>query len=471
MVSASEQIDQVGKVETAGIDYIPETARHGRPRELFGVWAAATLTPLYLILGGLLVVIGLDLWQALAALVVGGAAFALVAWQGIAGPSAGTTTLTISRAQYGPRGNLISAFFTWFSLVAFQAVNFIVGATALSLVLSAGGIPVNALTQAISLAVVIAAAFILAFYGHATLVRFQGAAAWALAAGAAALFVFILDDVRWDYSPAESLSGFDSLALWFVGVGIIVSGAISWCSVPADYTRYLPRTSSPRAIIGWTTAGSFLAATFLGLIGVLAGTAVDMSDPFTAIEPLVPTWVYVPLLLVLLLGSLTNNVMTIYSSAMSLQTLGIKVKRYQGVIVNALIGTAMAFYATFVTDFLTALTEFLQLALIWYAPYTAIFLVDIVLRRNTYEARDLLEPQGGRYWGTAGLRAQGLVALLAGMIGGLLFATTARFQGPLSAALAGIDLSYVVSFVVAGATYAILMRRSRRGGADVGWSN
>ena len=33
--------DRLGQVETHGIDYIPETERHGRARELFAVWAKA----------------------------------------------------------------------------------------------------------------------------------------------------------------------------------------------------------------------------------------------------------------------------------------------------------------------------------------------------------------------------------------------------------------------------------------------
>lgn len=451
-------IDQAGRVEALGVEHVPEDQRHGRPRELFGVWAGATLTPLYLILGGALMASGLGLWPALAALAIGSATFALVAWQGVAGARSGTTTLMISRAMYGWRGNLISAFFTWFSLVAFQAVNFVVGATALQLVLQSLGLGISPTIQVICLVTVIVIAGVTAYYGHATIVTFQSIATWALAIGAAVLFFFVLDDVNWGYA-APAQDGTSPVALWFLGLGIIVSGAISWCPVPADYTRYLPSRTSARAIVGWTTAGSALTAGFLGLIGVLAGTAVDMSDPFAALGELVPTWVYIPLMLVLLLGSLTNNVLTIYSSAMALQALGIRIKRYLGVVVNALIGAAMAFYAVFVTDFLTALTEFLQLALMWYAPFTAIFLVDMVLRRSRYDWRLLLAGPGSRYGNRMGINVAGVVALILGMAVGLPFANTARFQGAFSAALDGIDLSYIVSFVVAGAAYALLARR------------
>ncbi|WP_170064373.1 cytosine permease [Mycobacterium aquaticum] len=63
--------DQAGKVESHGIDYIPETERHGRARELFAVWAAPNVGYLALVVGGTLVLMGLSLWQALAVIVVG----------------------------------------------------------------------------------------------------------------------------------------------------------------------------------------------------------------------------------------------------------------------------------------------------------------------------------------------------------------------------------------------------------------
>lgn len=462
--------DHVGRVEVLGYDYIPLDQRHGTPRELGGVWAAAYIAPLYLLLGGILMVLGLNLWQAALALVLGNLAYTLVAIIGTAGPRAGAPTITISRAQYGPRGNLVSAFFAWFNLVAFEALNFTVGASALILLLEFSGLSTSTTAQAITLGVVILGSFTLAYFGHATIVRFQKLATVALVAGAALLFVFVLDDVDWGYQPAEPLSGFSGTAVWFVALGVVISGSISWCTVPADYTRYLAPDTSSRSIVFWTTLGGFVPAVFLGSIAVLAGTAVDMSDPFAGIREVVPGWFYVPILLVLLIGSISNNVLTIYSSSMSLQTLGLPVKRYQGVFIDGVIGSAMALYATFATDFLTALTEFLQLAVIWYAAYTAIFLADIVLRRNDYDGVQLHAGPSGRYWGRNGFHWSGLIALGLAMVTGLLFANTSRFQGPLSSALSDIDLSYVVSFAVAGVAYWLLVRaggQSTQGIADI----
>jgi len=423
---------------------------------------AGQIAPIYLLLGGILMVLGMNLWQALLALVLGNAAFVLIGLQASAGPKAGTPTITISRSQYGFHGNKFASFAAWFNLVAFEALNFTVGATALYALAAEAGLELSDPVKALALGVVIAGTFLLAYLGHATIVVFQNVATWLLAAGAVLLFIFVLGDVNWSYSPESPLSGGAGLALWFVGLGVIVSGAISWCNLPADYSRYLPSRTSARPIVLWTTLGCLVPALFLGLTAILAGTAVDMTDPIAALESVVPGWFYPLLLIVLLVGSVANNTLTVYSSAMSLQTLGLRIKRYQGVFVDGIIGSAMAVYATFGTDFLTALTEFLQIMLCFYAPYTAIFLVDMWLRHNRYDGADLHRVGGGRYWSKNGWNIAGLAGLGSGILAAVLFASTARVHGPLSNALSDIDLSYIVGFLVGGAVYWGLARQAIR---------
>lgn len=54
--------DRVGGIEVRGIELIPEADRHGHPRELFSVWMTSNLTVLYLIFGGILISLGLNIW-------------------------------------------------------------------------------------------------------------------------------------------------------------------------------------------------------------------------------------------------------------------------------------------------------------------------------------------------------------------------------------------------------------------------
>ena len=99
--------DRAGHIETHGVDVIPDAERHGRPRELFWVWMSANVIYLYFVLGGVLVLLGLSIWEALAITVVGNLWWAIVGWLAVSGPASGTPSVTVSglsASRYEPRG-------------------------------------------------------------------------------------------------------------------------------------------------------------------------------------------------------------------------------------------------------------------------------------------------------------------------------------------------------------------------------
>jgi purine-cytosine permease-like protein len=102
--------DQLFKVEQHGIDVIPDEERHGRPSELFWIWAGANLVLTYVIIGTALIAIGLTFWEGVAAILAGNAFYLLVGLGGIAGPRAGTATMVVSRAAFGLRANRAPTF-------------------------------------------------------------------------------------------------------------------------------------------------------------------------------------------------------------------------------------------------------------------------------------------------------------------------------------------------------------------------
>jgi hypothetical protein len=123
--------DRVGRIETHAIDVIPESERPGRPRSLFAVWAASDITDLCLVLGGTMVLLGLDVWQALGVVVAGNLFWMLVGWLSISGPSSGTPSEVVTRAVFGVRGNRIyNVVLGWGVGVAYEAINLSIGALA-----------------------------------------------------------------------------------------------------------------------------------------------------------------------------------------------------------------------------------------------------------------------------------------------------------------------------------------------------
>src|ERR1700710_427641 len=167
--------DRAGRVETHGIDVIPESERHGRSRSLFSVWAASNITYLYLVLGGTMVLLGLDIWQALGVVLAGNLFWVLVGWLSISGPSSGTPSEVVTRAVFGVRGNRIyNVVLGWGVGVAYEAINLSIGALAGFALVERWGGHTN---LAVKLAVVLAIAlvtFTISVYGHATIVRLSG---------------------------------------------------------------------------------------------------------------------------------------------------------------------------------------------------------------------------------------------------------------------------------------------------------
>ena len=62
--TATTAVDTVGKIETHGVDYIPESDRHSSPRNIFYILIGANLTFGLIVLGWLPLSFGLGWWAA-----------------------------------------------------------------------------------------------------------------------------------------------------------------------------------------------------------------------------------------------------------------------------------------------------------------------------------------------------------------------------------------------------------------------
>ena len=133
------------------------------------------------------------------------------------------------------------------------------------------------------------------------------------------------------------------------------------------------------------------------IIGILAATAVDPSDFTTSMRGIIPGWFYVVFLIAVALGMIANNVISVYSSGLSLQALGVKIRRSRTVWLDVVLGSALTIYGVFIaTNFLTALSNFLLWAIYWWAPFFGIYIVDMILTGSQYDGPELFKT-GGRY--------------------------------------------------------------------------
>lgn len=449
--------DLIGRIETHGIDVIPESERHGVPSDLFHFWMGSNIIFTYMLFGGILIQLGLPLVAALILAVFGNLAWFFVGVLGIGGPRSGTASMVISRAQYGYHGNKISCFLNWVVNVGYEGVDFAIAAlAAFSLVQYYGWNP-NTLGKAVILFVIIAGSFALGLYGHATIFWFQKWAAWTLGIASILLLVFVVPHVNFSYTYTPALHGSALTVAILIGFSVVLSGPFSYPN-SADYSRYLPSDASPKKVIFHAAMGGYIPTVFLTVVGILAATVVDASDFTSSIAKIIPHWFYPIFLIIVIVGVVCNSVISVYSSGLALQALGVRLARSRTVWIDVVVGTALAVYGVLIaTNFLVVLENFLLWSIYWYTPFFGVYVAELILSRGFYDGHELFKLHGGRYWYDRGYRWKGVISLLVAMLLSALCSNTPYFRGPISThLLGGGDLSAIGGFVVGFGMYWVL---------------
>ena len=100
--------------ETRTIDRIPESERHGLPRDQFTLWFAANLQITAVVDGALAVVFGAEALTAIIGLAVGNLLGGIVmALHSAQGPRLGLPQMISSRAQFGVKGATLPLLRGW----------------------------------------------------------------------------------------------------------------------------------------------------------------------------------------------------------------------------------------------------------------------------------------------------------------------------------------------------------------------
>jgi len=452
--------DVAFSVEKHGVDLIPDAERHGSPFELFWVWLGANIIFTDIIVGAVIVTFGLGFWPSLLAIFVGNLFLVFVGLGAISGPRTGTATLAASRSAFGIFGNIPAAFLSWITLVGWEAVYLVIGTLALYQLAIGVHVPGGTATKAVCLAITMLVTFSMALLGHQTIVVLQRWFAVALGVGTLVLAGFVIPKTHLHYATAP-LAASTPFTSWLLALLVVAAGALSYANYGADYSRYLPRRTRPRSVVLWTTLGCFVPLMFINYLGLAAATATNMSNEVAGIERLVPGWFGTLYLAIIVGGGITNNFLNCYSSGLSLLSTGIKMPRTRSVLLDAVIGGGMAVYAVFVYNFTNSFIEFLSLMVAWLAPWCAIYLTDMLMRRARYSPKDLFA-RNGAYWYSRGWNWRAIAAFVLGIVGALLFANAPLYQGPLIGLIGNGDISIYVGFVVAAVTYYLLMRGTIR---------
>jgi nucleobase:cation symporter-1, NCS1 family len=258
------------------------------------------------------------------------------------------------------------------------------------------------------------------------------------------------------------VSGADLAGAFVLEVTIAFSLAVSWASYAADFSRYLPATSSPVRVFGFTFAGIVLAYFFIQGIGIAAGNVVAEHTAEGVRSVMGGGLLGGLALLVIALASIGSGVMTQYSGSLALQTIGVRVRGP----VSAVIVTVLAFALILWLDAAHTTTRFQGAVLLvsyWIPAFVAVIVIDWLIRtRGRTTINPAEEPTD---------RLDALAAMIAFVLAyatAIPFMNTTLIQGPIAMAWHGADIGYSVSLLVAAALYGgYRLLRIRRSAAVV----
>jgi len=456
------------QVEANGINVIGDDQRKGTPRQLFWPWFAANVSVLGLSYGSFTLGFGISFWQAVIAGLVGIVfSFLLCGFVAVAGKRGSAPTMILSRAAFGVRGNWVATAISWVLTVGWETVLTVLATLATATVftqLGWGGGPTVKIVALLVVAVLTVGGGVM---GFDLIMRMQTVITIVTAVLTLVFIAFVIPHIDWAKVSAIPSGSAASMvgALVFLMTGF----GLGWVNAAADYSRYLPRNASSRAVIGWTTFGSALAPVVLLVAGLLlAGSSPDLNkaiaaDPIGALASVLPTWYLVPFVIVAVLGLVGGCVLNIYSSGLALLAAGLKAPRFVAALIDGTIMVLGTVYVAFFADsFLGPFQGFLITLGTPIAAWCGVMLADIAGRRGGYTEADLYDPKG-RY-GSVNWLAVGTV-LVSTVVGwGLVTNTYADWlswqgylleplglggrDGAWAAANLGVLAALVIAFVV-----------------------
>ncbi len=449
-------------VEQRGIDIIPPEERVSRPINLFWIWAGAIFNIEYVVYGTFLVIfLGLSFPQALGIIIVGN----IVSWtfMGLAslqGPDAGTTAFMLTRAPYGSSGARPLSFFNWITQVGYETEGItLVVLAALALLAKAGAHHPGDAVKVILIIVAASIQLVLPIFGHATISKVFRVLTFLFIA--LFLLLAILAVGKANVHLAQHAKLGELVAALALAVAL---GGLGWSENANDFSRYMPK-ETPKTQIFWAAAlGAVIPAILLEVLGATIATAVSSAtDPISGLPKVFPGWFLIPYLLVAIVQLFVINTMDLYSSGLTLQAIGIKLARWQAVLVDTVLCAILTGFVIFSNSFNKALSDFVLFTIVWIAPWCGIFLVDWALRRGRYDPLSLARPRGGMYYRNGGWHVPALVAQALGMFAAFMWINAyPAYLSPLTNRTGGADLSWLMGLIFGGLTYYLLARGTVR---------
>lgn len=440
-------------VENRHIEFIPAAARHGKPWHQFVFWFGANVNVFNVVLGGVCVSIGLTFWWAVIAITTGTLIGALlIALHASQGPKLGVPQTIQSRGQFGFYGAAWLFPVVLALNIGFVSAELVIQAQAMSGVSTALTMPEWIIVLAVPSAVI-------GIYGYRWIHRVMQATAVIVGVTIVVMFVQGLGHAL---PASETTLARPPAGLFAAGVALLVIDMLSFGPFTADYSRYLPKETSPWRLISANYAGNVLATVASCAVGAYLAALLPKLTPVGAVGQISGKWA-----LIIMTFSLMNaNTFNAYTGSFQILAFGSMWRRFkaESVLVRVIpflavmvAGAAIACWGY--QQFVGNLSNFLDDLLILLIPWSAVNLTDYFLvRHGEYDVASFFTASGiyGKWaW-------RGLAAYVIGLGVELPFVSQPDYTGLLVKQLGGADISWLVGWVVAAGVYLYLASGTRQ---------
>lgn len=441
-------------IESHHIERIPEEARHGKPWHQFAFWFGGNVNVFNVVLGGVVVTVGLTFWWAVIAITIGTLIGALlIALHATQGPKLGVPQTIQSRGQFGFYG-------ATFMFPAVLALN--IGFIAAQLVIQAQSMQgvISSVSITAWIVILTIPAVVIGIFGYRWIHRVMQATAVVVGV---TLVIMLVQGLRYGPLPAaESSMSAPSFGLFIFGVALLTIDMLSFGPFVSDYTRYLPAETNGKRLFWAIYSGNVVATIGSCVIGAYLTALLPKDFVVTAVGTISGKWALI-IMAFSLINACTFNAYTGAFQVLSVANMFTRLKsasvtlRVVPFIVVMAAGAAVAFigYKSFVSN----LTNFLEVLLLIFIPWSAVNLADyFIVRRGEYHVASFFMASGryGRFmW-------PGLVAYAIGLLAEWPFVNQLDYVGPLVNAIGGADLSWLVGWIIAAGAYLLLIRLQER---------
>ena len=387
-------------LELNGPNVIAESERQGNARNLLWPWAGANVSLLAISYGSFFLGFGISFKQATWAAIIGTVlSFLVVGFSSLAGKKSNVPTMILSRAVFGVKGNIVPGALSYLIFVGWETVLVSLATLATGTVLGRLGHVNHTVSLIIGFAIAVVLTVFGGVLGFSTIMKIQKWLTLITVIMTAVYIALTIGNVDW--SAVSSIK--DGTSQGFIGALIfgITGIGLGWVNSAADYSRYLPRSVSSKSVVGWTVVGASVVPIILVIYGsALAGSSKELSDaiamdPIGALTTLLPTWYLIPFALVAILGLTGGAILDLYSSGLTLVSIGLPVKRHIAASIDAFIMLLGTIYIVWFADnFFIPFQGFLITLGVPVAVWSAIFVADVIMRKKPYVESDLFDSQG-----------------------------------------------------------------------------